>query len=46
LNYFAFDRFTGLPRAWLGHNEGAFSANGNVPKIDDNRLNFEIGDVE
>jgi hypothetical protein len=46
LNYFAFDRFTGLPRAWLGHNEGAFSANGNVPKIDDDRLNFEIGDVD
>jgi hypothetical protein len=41
-----FDRFTGLPRAWREHQEGAFDAGGNPPPINDDRVRWHIGDVE
>ena len=33
-----FDRFTGLPRAWRGLDEGHFDAGGQAPQIDDRRI--------
>lgn len=41
-----FDRFTGLPRAWHGEAEGAYSAGGKPPDIDDPRVTWHVGDVE
>lgn len=41
-----FDRFTGLPRAWREHREGAFDAGGKPPAIDDERVRWHIGDVQ
>ena len=41
-----FDRFTGLPRAWREHQEGAFDAGGKPPPINDERVRWHIGDVE
>lgn len=41
-----FDRFTGLPRAWHGEDEGAYSADGKPPAIDDPRVTWHVGDVE
>lgn len=41
-----FDRFTGLPRAWREHDEGAFDAGGKPPAITDERVRWHIGDVE
>jgi O-methyltransferase len=31
--FHGFDTFTGLPEAWLGYDEGAFTNNGNLPDI-------------
>jgi hypothetical protein len=41
-----FDRFTGLPRAWREHDQGAFDAGGKPPVIDDARVRWHVGDVE
>jgi hypothetical protein len=41
-----FDRFTGLPRAWREHDEGAFDAGGKPPAIIDNRIRWHVGDVQ
>lgn len=41
-----FDRFTGLPRAWREHDEGAFDAGGRPPAIEDERVQWHIGDVQ
>jgi hypothetical protein len=41
-----FDRFTGLPRAWREHDQGAFDAGGNPPAIDDERVRWHVGDVQ
>jgi hypothetical protein len=41
-----FDRFTGLPRAWREHRQGAFDAGGKPPAIDDERVRWHVGDVE
>lgn len=41
-----FDRFTGLPRAWREHGEGAFDAGGIPPAINDARVHWHIGDVQ
>lgn len=41
-----FDRFTGLPRTWRNHAEGAFDAGGQTPVIDDQRVTWHVGDVE
>jgi hypothetical protein len=41
-----FDRFTGLPRAWREHDEGAFDAGGKPPAIDDKRVHWHVGDVQ
>jgi hypothetical protein len=46
IEWFAFDRFTGLPRQWRDHEAGAFDAQGVAPDIDDSRVTFEVGDVE
>ena len=45
-SWHGFDRFTGLPRSWRDHSEGAFSANGVPPQIDDSRITWHIGDIE
>jgi hypothetical protein len=41
-----FDRFTGLPRAWRGLDEGAFDAGGQPPAIEDHRVTWHVGNVE
>jgi len=41
-----FDRFTGLPRAWREHDQGAFDAGGKPPAIDDPRVRWHVGDVQ
>ena len=46
LIWHGFDRFTGLPRAWRGLPEGAFDADGQPPRISDERVRWHIGDVE
>ncbi len=45
-DWFAFDRFTGLPRQWRDHEAGAFDANGLAPEISDTRVKFEVGNLE
>jgi hypothetical protein len=42
----AFDRFTGLPRAWRGLDKGEFDAAGRPPDLDDPRITWHVGDVE
>lgn len=46
ITWHGFDRFTGLPRAWRGHSEGAFDNGGAPPAIDDSRVRWHVGDVE
>lgn len=46
LAWHGFDRFTGLPRAWLEFDKGAFDAGGNPPTISDERVRWHVGDVE
>jgi len=46
VEWHGFDRFTGLPGGWRGMPEGTFDASGNVPAIDDPRVNWHVGDVE
>lgn len=46
LRWDGFDRFTGLPRAWRDMEEGAFSANGIPPNLEDDRVTWHVGDVE
>jgi hypothetical protein len=41
-----FDRFTGLPRAWRGLDEGAFDTGGRPPDIGDPRVTWHVGNVE
>jgi hypothetical protein len=41
-----FDRFTGLPRAWRQHEQGAFDAGGEPPAINDERVRWHVGDVQ
>jgi hypothetical protein len=41
--FVGFDTFTGLPEAWGGYGRGAFSTEGETPKIDDPRCRFESG---
>jgi len=41
-----FDRYTGLLRAWREFDQGAFDAGGNPPAIDDERLNWHVGDIQ
>jgi hypothetical protein len=41
-----FDRFRGLPRAWRTYEQGAFDASGKPPAIDDERVQWRVGDVE
>lgn len=45
LEFYGFDLFTGLPRAWRTMPEGAFNAGGRPPAIADNRANWLVGDV-
>jgi hypothetical protein len=46
IDWFAFDRFTGLPRQWRDHEAGAFDAKGLAPDINDARVKFEVGNLE
>ncbi|SBS75571.1 hypothetical protein MHPYR_260026 [uncultured Mycobacterium sp.] len=46
VTWHGFDRFTGLPRAWRGLDEGAFDAGGQPPAIEDERVCWHVGDVE
>lgn len=41
--FVGFDTFTGLPEAWGGYGQGAFSTGGETPDIDDSRVSFEAG---
>ena len=41
-----FDRFTGLPRAWEDSPEGAFSANGSIPPLNNPQIVWHVGNVE
>lgn len=41
-----FDRFTGLPRPWRKHAQGAFDAGGKPPAIDDERVRWHLGDIQ
>ena len=50
LSWVGFDTFTGLPTDWKRNGDvylaqGAFSTEGKVPQILDNRLSFVVGDV-
>jgi len=40
-----FDLFTGLPTEWRNLEAGAFSNDGEIPTIDDNRVTYVRGDV-
>jgi len=40
-----FDLFTGLPTKWRNLQAGAFSNDGEIPTIDDNRVTYVRGDV-
>ena len=42
----AFDTFTGLPSDWEGYKKGHFSSDGKPPKIEDNRVTWNVGYVE
>ncbi len=46
LKWDAYDLFTGLPRAWRSSPIGAFSNNGETPRILDDRITWHIGLVE
>lgn len=41
--FVGFDKFTGLPESWVGLPPGTFSADGQIPQIDDERVSYEIG---
>jgi hypothetical protein len=44
--WIGFDRFTGLPRGWRNYKKGSFDAGGNVPNLVDDRLVWQVGDIE
>jgi hypothetical protein len=46
LEWHAFDRFTGLPRAWREHGAGTFDNSGAPPPVIDKRIHWHVGDVE
>lgn len=46
LEWHAFDRFTGLPRAWRDHGAGTFDNAGVPPPVTDDRIQWHVGDVE
>lgn len=46
LRWDGFDRFTGLPRDWRNLPEGYFDAQGQPPKLADDRVTWHVGDVE
>jgi hypothetical protein len=41
--FYGFDTFQGLPEAWGPNKKGAFSTNGIIPEIDDERKSFYPG---
>jgi hypothetical protein len=41
--FVGFDSFEGLPESWKGLAPGAFSAHGNTPDVNDNRVRFVKG---
>ena len=42
--FFGFDSFLGLPENWISTRpKGSFNENGNLPKVDDNRIKFVKG---
>jgi len=41
-----FDTFTGIPEDWGKEKRGSYSAAGNLPKIDDSRIKFEVGLIQ
>jgi len=46
LQWNGFDTFYGLPSAWGDLPKGAFSTNGNVPKINSKIINWLVGPIE
>jgi len=41
--YFGFDTFYGIPTDWGNRKAGSYSNSGNLPEINDHRLNFLVG---
>jgi hypothetical protein len=41
--FVGFDTFQGLPEAWALLSEGSLTTHGQVPRIDDPRVSFEVG---
>jgi len=41
--FYGFDTFEGLPEDWGGYQKGSMSANGSLPDINDNRIEFIKG---
>lgn len=41
--FYGFDSFQGLPEDWHNDPKGAYTQNGNIPKIDDDRVSFIDG---
>lgn len=44
--FWGFDTFTGLPEDWGNIKKGSFSAKGQLPAIDDSRLEFCVGLIQ
>jgi hypothetical protein len=44
--FVGFDTFTGLPEDWGGIKKGSFSAEGQLPKINDSRCSFQVGLIQ
>ena len=45
-DFYGFDRFTGLPRAWRDMPAGAFDIGGRPPSFTDPRVKWIVGDIE
>jgi len=44
--FVGFDTFTGLPEDWGSEKKGSYSAEGNLPDIQDSRSNWQVGLIQ